>query len=720
MNRRDFLKINVALFASVKTGAIWAAKTTGADSQRYSLTSFIEIASDNSISLWINQQEMGQGVRTSIAQLICEELDVDPGLVALKQAPAHPDRYGRLLTGGSGAMRRSWLSMRKAGAAAREVLIRAAAQKLGKPITQFSTRNGFVIHTRSDLRLSYGELVATANKLPLLADPVLKSKEDFTLVGKSLPGLDNKSIVSGNMKFGADFKLPGMRYAALIRSPTLKGKVKTFSAATGLLAKDIEVYSQDNLPLTEDMPQTRAALVVVGTNTWSVSKAKQSIEVEWETGQVHHRDSQQVKTELMKLSEKPGVVTRQSGDTWNGNDASLAAQYYTPMQYQAQLEPMVCTAVVKESGCQVWAPVQWPHFIQKSVASFLSLPLEKVEIFPMRMGGSFGRKYCDDFVIECVSVAKKYAGVPIQLQWSREDDMQAGGPQIPCAHKLVAKLNDGRISHWMHRLVQASPTVSEPQSDAWQADQGQVPMPYEIKNVQCQYNVIPFDMDTTAHRAVFYPTNAFAINSFMDELAVLDGSDPTDFHLRHLKQDKELVFAEWQKDLPSHLAFKTSRLKGVVKTLKSIVPDKMADQGRGFALQRAMFSYVAAFVDVKMIDGKLKITDVYVAIDCGFVINPEGARAQVEGSIIWGLSTALYEEMTLNEGVIEQTNYHQYPLFRMSDTPNIHIEFVDSHYDPTGLGEPVVTLMAAALTNGIFNLTGQRIRTLPVKNYLKS
>lgn len=721
MDRRHFLKINAALFVSTAIGIAKASAVSQAGfvnkEHASELTSFIQINHTGEVCLFINQQEMGQGVRTAIAQLICEELGIAPELVTLKQAPAHPDKYGRQLTGGSGAIRRSWLPMRQAGAAAREMLTKVAAKKFNLPVEQCQVENGFVVNSLNGRKISFGDLVQEASLLPIPTDPTLKPKKDFVYVGKPHGGLDNQDIISGTAQFGGDFKLPGMRYAALVRSPTLKGQVENFFYDKGAINSHLVVYKQENLSLSEDMPQTRAAIVVVGPDSWSVIRGKEALSVEWKTGQIHHPDSDTLKTRLFQKSEEKGVVVRDQGEPLGEKNANCSANYYTPMQYQAQMEPMVCTALVSDGRCEIWAPVQWPHFVQKSVASFMNMPLENAVVNPLRMGGSFGRKYCDDFVIECVAIAKKHENTPIQLLWTREDDIQAGGPQIPCCHKMVAGVTEGRVTHWLHRLVQASPTLKQASPEAWQVEQGQTPIPYDFANIQCEFDALPFDMDTTAHRGVFYPTNAFAINSFMDELAVKKHTDAIEFHLKHLPENDTLVFADWQKGLPEHLAFKTQRLRTVSKAVQKMAGIKQEGVGRGFALQRAMFSYVATLVEVRFIEHRLRITDVYIAVDCGFVVNPNGAESQIEGSMIWGLSCALLEELTLKGGVVEQSNFHQYPVLSARQAPRLHLEIIDSGYEPTGLGEPVVTVMAPALANAIFNLTGQRIRSLPLAKY---
>lgn len=714
MKRRQFLKLSFYLSLSsnsIFSNALTISKGSPND-KAYALTSFVEIDTQGVVTLFINQQEMGQGVRTSIAQLLCEELEYPIEKVRLLQAPAHPDKYGRQLTGGSGAMRRSWGAMRKAGAAAKEMLLQAAAKKFQVELTQLRAKNGEVIIGHNGKRIPYGELVSIASTLPVPSNPSLKKAASFNYIGKNINNLDNVDLVTGKMIFGTDFKLPGMRHASLIRSPTLRGKVKSVEK-TG--AKEIDFYVQPPLSLQEDMPQTREAVVILANSSWQAIAARKHLDIDWIPGAIHHKNSRAVKDKLLEISAQPGVMVRREGDLLSDENTDITAQYYTPMQYQAQMEPMVCTALFDNGRCQVWAPVQWPHFAQRSVAAFLKIDLNHVVINPLRMGGSFGRKYCDDFIIECVAIAYKYPGTPIQTLWTREDDITCGGPQIACAHQMAAKLdNQNRITHWRHRLCQASPTVTKPSKDDWQPEQGQTPLPYDFDNVQCEFNVCPADMDTTAHRAVFYPTNAFAINVFIDEVAHKLDIDTPDYHQYMLSKKSELVFADWMQGLPPHLVFSPERLSGALNRVIKMAGVKSKSFGRGFALQRAMFSYVAAIIDVSFEHNVLQIEKVHVAVDCGTLINPNNARAQVEGSIIWGLSTALSEELTMKEGIVEQKNYDSYSVMRSHQAPEMVIEFIDSDYDPTGIGEPVVTVMAPALVNAIFAITGKRIRHLPI------
>ncbi|MDF2176856.1 molybdopterin-dependent oxidoreductase [Aliiglaciecola sp. CAU 1673] len=729
MDRRRFLKIYFTCTAAIalptlrpwgKLSAAEAIDTSLLESQpRGNLTSFIQIAASGEVSLFINQQEMGQGVRTSIAQLLCEELDYPPEQVTLIQAHASAGHFGTQLTGGSGAIRRSWMPMRKAGAAAKLMLRQAAALAWQVDVARCEARNGKIWLEGTEESLGYGDLVAVAAGLPVPEDPPLKSSKAFRYIGHSIGNLDAEQIVSGKIHFGADVKLPGMRYAVLLRSPTLMGTVDKI-LNPNVLTEAIDSYIQSPQPLTEEMPQTREAVVLTGPHLWPLLKAKKALQVKWHSGEVHFQDSLQQQQALIEKTTQAGVQVRNLNRTLSPNEADLVATYYTPMQYQAQLEPMTSTVLISgnKQQCTVWAPIQWPQFMQKSVATFLGISEANVLVHPIRMGGSFGRKYCDDFVIECVAIALKYPGTPVQVQWTREDDMQCGGPQIPCAHLLAARLdNKNRISDWLHRMVQASTSVTTPTADAWQAEHGQVPLPYEIENISCEFNAIPGDMDTTAHRAVFYPTNAFAINSFLDEVARKLNVTTIELHQELLSRKPRLDFADWHTTLPEHLVFKPERLQGVMSTLESFASPKPNNHGRGFALQRAMFSYVAAYVDVKINAGELQVTDVYCVIDCGRVINPDGARAQIEGSLIWGLSTALFEELTMKNGVIEQQNFHQYQVARMAQIPRLHIRFVESEIDPTGLGEPAVTVMAPALANAVFDLTGQRIRALPLMKY---
>lgn len=723
MDRRHFLRLNFYLTASaclsLHSGiAIGKDTLIAKDTQSeltHELTSFIQISHDGKVTLLINQQEMGQGVRTSIAQLICEELAFPLDRVNLLQAPAHPDKFGRQLTGGSGAIRRSWVGMRNVGAAAKQMLLQAAAKIYQVKLSQLMAENGEVLHQASGLRIPYHTLVTEASMLPIPENPPLINRQDFKYIGKSVPNIDTPKILNGEMQFGTDIKLAGMKYASLIRSPTLRGTVKSVTSQSQ--NDRFDFYVQQALPLLEDMPQTREAVVVVAASNWEALQARQDLLIEWETGKVHYESSQQLQTALLALSNQSGVAVRSEGEALSDTKAQITAQYYTPMQYQAQMEPMVCTCKIENGQCHVWAPVQWPHFVQRSVAAFLKLEVVNVTIQPLRMGGSFGRKYCDDFVIECVAIAQKFQGTAIQTLWTREDDIICGGPQVPCAHQLSASFDSQNyISHWRHRFCQATTAVTQATNDAWQAEQGQTPIPYAIDNIQCEFTICPADMDTTAHRAVFYPTNAFAINVFIDEIAEKTGKDTIELHKSMLSKQPELIFADWMQGLPPHLAFKPSRLSGVLHKVQKMAGKKPKNYGRGFALQRAMFSYVAAIIDVKRDKGKLSIVRVCVAVDIGTVVNPNNARAQVEGSIIWGLSTALFEQLTMTDGVVDQSNFHDYRVMRQPEVPEMAIEFIYSEHDPTGVGEPVVTVMAPALVNAIFDLTGQRIRQLPIIN----
>jgi len=691
IDRRSFLKAGAATTGGLLLGFYLpdrhklAAQTAAADSK---LNAFVHIGSDDSVTLFLHKSEMGQGVVTSLSQLLAEELECDWKKVRTQFAPVDM-AYGPLQgTFGSMSIRTSWDPLRKAGASAREMLVQAAAQKWGVDASRCRAQNNEVVNTATDARLSYGSLADAAAKLPVPAKVALKDPKQFHLIGTSPKRLDTPSKVNGQAVFGIDAKVPGMLYAVVARCPVFGGKVASFDAAK---AKAV--------PGVKQVVQVSRGVAVVADNTWSAMEGRRVLQVQFDEGPNANTSSASIRKTFMDMAEKPGAVARSQGDA-AGALASAAkkieAVYEVPYLSHAPMEPMNCTADVRADGCDVWTSTQIQTSAHGTAVKITGLPPQKVKIHTLYLGGGFGRRGGDDFVGEAVEISKAIGG-PVKLTWSREDDMQHDLYRPASYTRFAGGLDaEGWPVAWTTRIA-CPPFGGMRNGVDFTGVQGVADIQYGIPNIQIEYHAPEVGIPVTYWRSVGYSQNTFFAESFLDELAAAGGKDPFELRRRLLaKSPRYLAVLElaadkagWGKPLP-------------------------AGRFRGIAVVNNIGSFNAQVAEVAVTKGKLRVHRVVCAVDCGQVINPAIVEQQIQSGIVYGLSAALKGAITIDHGRVQQSNFHEYDVLRIDEMPVVEVHIVPSQSAPGGIGEASTPSVVPAVTNAVFAATGKRIRKLPI------
>lgn len=675
---------------------------------------YVHVKPDGRISLIVAKSEMGQGIKTGLAMILAEEAEVDFNTVSVEQADTRPDIYAHMGTGGSGSTMENFMPLRRVGATVRELMITAAAAKWNVPAAECEAKKGSVLHERSDRKASYGELVEAARKLPL-PDPEkvqLKDESDFELIGHATPRVDVPSKVNGSAQFGIDVRVPEMVFAVVARCPTFGGKAAHFDAGK---AKAIPgVRDVFEIPAMAAGMFTAGGIVVVADSTWAAMKGRDALQITWDRGAAVSESSEGMREALRGAAQKPGKRVRNDGDV----DAALSngakkveALYEMPLLAHATMEPMNITAHVRGSDAEVWAPTQSPDWVQGTVAQVLGLKPDKVVVHTTLMGGGFGRRYIADFPAEVAQIAK-VVGKPVQLVWTREDDMTHDFYRPATCHRMQGAVDaKGRPVAWFHTLASTSIRgYWDPKAAAEQQEVGGAKeMPYAIPNVRLEFNGVTSAVPRAWWRSVENSFNGFAGESFIDELAAAAGQDPVQFRRTLLAKP-----ANWKaksEDDPD-----PARLRGVLELAaeKADWGKPMAKgRGRGIAAFCSFGSYFAEVAEVTVKGSEFKIDRMVAAVDCGQIVNPESVRSQTEGAIIFGLSAALKNEITIKNGAVEQTNFDGYDPLRINEAPPVEVHLVSSQEDPGGMGEPGLPPAAPAVANAIFAATGQRLRRLP-------
>jgi isoquinoline 1-oxidoreductase beta subunit len=662
---------------------------------------WLSIDRDGQVTIVNSVPEMGQGTSTSMPMIVADELDVDLAKVNVEQAPANPTLYANPVTGaqsygGSRGIRDHLATWRKAGAAARQMLKKAAADEWGVPEDQVDTEPGVVLHRPTGRRLLYGQLVDKASKLPVPQDPTLKTKDQFRYIGKEFARIDLPAKTDGKAIYGYDVKVPGMLYASVERPPVVAGaKVKRFDASG---AKQVTGV-RDVVPVTN-------GVAVVATSTWAALKGRKALKVEWDEGPMVAVSSARISKEYAELAKQPGLAAKKVGDVEPALAATggktLEAVYEVPFLEHACMEPMNCTAQVTADGVTLWVPTQSPGGHQALAAKLAGVPPEKVTVHTTMLGGGFGRRGEPDFVTDAVDTAKAVKA-PVKVVWTREDDLQHSFYRPATYNRFRARLDaQGKPEAWSHRIVgpgiliqkgRAKPGTVDPSAVAGAAD-----LPYDIPNLLVEWKEKDFGVPVGFWRSVGSSQNTFVTESFIDELAHAAGKDPFEFRRGLLGKAKrhlgvlELAAqkANWGSPLP-------------------------AGRARGIAVAFSYGSYAAHVAEVSVTpDGAIRVHKFVCAIDCGIAVNPDQVRAQMEGGAIYAM-TGMYDQITLDKGRVQQSNFHDYPMIRMAEAPVVETHILDSGEAPGGLGEPGVPTVAPSVTNAVFVLTGTRIRRLPIR-----
>lgn len=726
-SRREFLQFGVVAGAGLTLVALSpsdapaqsaAAPAAPATGPAFAPNAFVRIGEDNVVTVMCKHTEMGQGSYTGLCTIVAEELDADWAQVRAEGAPANAALYNNLAwgkaqgTGGSTAIANSFEQLRQAGATARAMLVAAAAAQWKVPAAAITVSKGVVAHKGSGKKATFGALAKAAASQPVPAAAELKFKDpkQYVYIGKRVSRTDSPAKTNGQAVFTMDFKLPGMLTALVARPPRFGGKVKTFD---GSRAKAVPgVVAVVGIP---------SGVAVVARDFWSAKKGREALTVEWDETKAVKVNSVDLLNQYKQLAGQPGAVARKDGDA----AAALAkaakkveGEFVFPYLSHASMEPLNCVVQLSKDGCEVWNGEQNQTGDQFALSAVLGLKPEQVKLNQLFAGGSFGRRANpnSDYVLEAAFVAKalqagEHAGKAVKLQWTREDDMRGGYYRPMYLHRVSAGLDEkGQIVAWQQRIVGQSIVAGTPfekmlvQGGVDRTSvEGAADMPYDIANQLVDLHSPRPGIPVQWWRSVGSTHTAFSTETIIDELAVAAGKDAVAFrqamlgkHPRHaavlkLCADK----AGWSKPLPAAPA--GSR------------------RGRGIALHESFGSVVAQAVEVTVQkDGTFKLDRVVCAVDCGLAINPDQVAAQMEGGIGYGLAAALYGKITLKDGLVEQSNFHDYPVLRMSEMPKVEVHIVPSASKPSGVGEPATPVIAPALANALFAATGKRVRTLPI------
>ncbi len=681
---------------------------------------WVHIGEDDHVRLIVAKSEMGQGITTTLPMILADELEVDWKAVEVQQAETRTDIYPHLGTGGSTSVRTTYKDLRHAGAAAREMLISAAAQQWNISRDQCTAKNGAVIDQDTKRSLKYGELVSAAAKLPIPAedDVPLKEAKEFSIIGKSIPRVDIPSKCDGTAEFGLDAKVPGMLYAVVARCTTFGGKVKTYDAAAAKAVPGVKgVFTIE--AIAEDV-HSAGGVVIVADSTWAAMQGRRALKIDWDRGAHASETSASLRAAFEQAAKGSGKTVRNDGDVDKLAGDSLQrieAIYELPFLAHATMEPMNITVAPGTDRWESWAPTQSPQWVQSSIAKIAGIPPQQVVVHTLYSGGAFGRRYMADFPVEAAQIAK-ITGKPIKLVWTREDDMQHDFYRPAAYHHMTGAIDaQGKPVAWRHHLLSTSINAfwhPEAQAHGSEMD-GASAVPYNIPNLRVEYRPVPTGVPVAWWRSVADAMNAFAVESFVDELAVAAKADPVQFRLQLLDPARMVKDPNGAPDDDERLS--TERLKRVLQAAAEKSGwGKPLRKGlaRGVACHHSFGSYVAQVAEVSAnADGSPKVERVVSAVDCGTVINPDGAEAQSEGAIAYGLSAALYGAITIDQGAVQQTNFDGYQVLRMSDMPEVEVHLVPSGDEPGGLGEPGVPPIAPAVANAMFALTGKRLRKLP-------
>ena len=730
VSRRDFLKAGAVGSTSFLIGFYLPTRGAETADGNFAPNAYIEIHPHGDIHLWVARSEMGQGPRTSLAMILAEELDADWSRVKIEQADLN-SKYGDQTTGGSLSVRSCWDPLRQAGATARAMLVTAAANTWNVPEAECTTRNSAVLHGKSKRQLAYGQLAAKAAALAVPKDIPPKNFKDYHIVGKKKDRVDGRFIVIGEAHYGIDTKIPGMLYAAVARPPVFGGRVKTFDATRAQAApgvrRVVEVAAVEMPPLFGEERKENSGhqhylwggVAVVADSTWEAIAGRRALVVDWEAGGGAEENTDKQRATCAELVKGRGKELRKIGDpeaAFAAASKKVEAEYELPFLAHTTMEPPNCTADVRDGKCEVWAPVQNPGGLGAALRSALGLPAAAITIHVTLLGGGFGRRLNIDYGVEAALISRA-VGAPVKVQWTREDDVKHDYYRPMSHHRLRAGLDaQNNVAAWLHHI--AAPTTDGVYIGGEVPDMGGtelagVGLPNgTVPNYFLEQSFLPTAVPRGYWRSVDVSWNHFAVQCFIDEIAAQTKQDPLALR-RQLIATKQVPAGEGGDEKPVNLA----RLRGVL----DLVAEKSgwgkplpAGRGRGMAALYSWGTYIAQVAEVTVgKDGSVHVDRVVVAIDCGQVINPDMVQAQMEGGIVFGLTAALYGEITFEGGQTQQTNFNNYSMLRIQEMPRVEVHIVPSHESPGGSGEPPVPSIAPAVANAIFAATGKRLRRLP-------
>lgn len=710
LNRRKFLKLTAASGTILALG--FAVPAVGKSPEVFKLNDegvfgaqlspFIVIDQSGKVTLMNHKPEMGQGVFQAMPMLIAEELEVDMEKVEVAQSQGHK-KYGNQLVGGSNSVRGNWEPLRKMGAAAREMLQEAAAKRWKVKPSKCYAEDGKIINSKNGKSFTYGELIEDAAKLEAPQNPKLKDPKDFKVLGKPLPRKDTPAKVNGTAVFGIDLEVPDMLYASIERAPTMHGKVADYDEAAAKTVPGVKHVVKSERQV---FGYTFEGVAVVADSYFAAFQGRKALKVQWDLSGYEDIDSRKIQQDITSLKDQEGFVDKSKGNFENSFSQAaktIEAEYELPYLAHSPMEPMNMVAHVKEDGsCEVWGPTQSPQWLMRDLSEYLDIPEEKVKVHVSFLGGGFGRRAFNDFVIEAASISKQINN-PVKVIWTREDDTQQGPFRPGTFHHLRAGFDqDHKPVALQHKMIGQAIGYQYPDADKSKIPSGVM----EAINTHYAFpsfitNYVPYETQIPVlwWRSVYSSTNAFAHESFIDEVAHEAGKDPIQLRKELLHEEPRFV-----KVLET-----LEEKSGWQKPLK-------AGMGKGVAIAESFGSICGQVVFVKREEnGKLKIDKVIAAIDCGMTVNPDTIRAQTEGNIVMGLTAAVKDAIMFRRGRVLQSNFHNYQMIRMDEMPQVEVLIMENNEKPGGVGEPGLPPLAPALANAIFNESGKRIRRLPLR-----
>jgi isoquinoline 1-oxidoreductase beta subunit len=707
LSRRNFLKTSGMTGAVLSLGFYWPGNAKSAkiinaaraDNFGVEMNSWVHIDTSGKVTIFDHRAEMGQGSYQAVPQIVAEELEVNLNEINVVFAQGDNKKYGNQVTGGSSTVRGSYKNLLKLSATAREMLIQAAATKWGVDKAECYAEGGHVLHKPSGKRLHYGELVEAASKLEAPKEVVLKKRSEYKLIGKPLRRLDTPMKTNGTAVFGLDKEIPGMLHAAVERNPRLRGKVKSFDDTATRKVPGVKHVMKVKMGVFNTY---REGVAVVADSTWAAIQGKRALKVEWDDTGFEHLSTEDIyKRQREALQTQEGLAFKKQGEPTEiiaKAAKKVDVTYETPYQYHACMEPLNCIAHYQDDKLEIWGPIQAPEWVQDYISKEMSLPREKVIVNMTFLGGGFGRKAFMDYPHEAAVISREMKA-PVQVVWTREDDATQGPYRPGITYRCEGVVNNGEIDAFKVKMAGQN-------NDHWRGGKKDVPnrstsegflKPYmdSIKNLAIMD--IPFEtpIPTMWWRSVYASTNGFAYESFLDELAREAGKDPLDFRRAYLKDE---------------------RLQKLIDKMEEVSGWKSRKKGEGYgtAITECFASTVGQVVKVsKAPNGVIKIDQVWAVMDCGWYVNPDTVRAQVEGAIVMGLGAATIHEVKFRDGMAVDNNFSTYQMPRITDIPPIEIHIMENDADAGGVGEPGLPAFAPALTNAIFDLTGKRIRRLP-------
>jgi CO/xanthine dehydrogenase Mo-binding subunit len=699
LSRREFVAAGVAAGAGLVIG--FYLPHGNSSGTTFAPNAYLKITPDGKITIVVARSEMGQGVRTSLPMILAEELEADWKQITVEQAGAST-LYGDQTTGGSASVRTTWDPMRKAGAAAREMLVSAAALEWSVARSACKAENSAVVHAPSNRRLTYGQLAGKASAQPIPTDVPLKQAKDNQIVGKAVPRLDTPSKVDGTATFGIDFRVPGMKYAVLARCPVIGGKVASFDDKESKKISGIGYVGKIS----------DSAVAVVADSVWSAMEGRRVLNVQWDDGPNKDLNSSAIFESLKKSASNKAVTLYATGDTSKVSGRRIEAEYQLPLMAHAAMEPGNCTAHFRGSNCELWAPTQVPQDVRDSVAQAIGLDPDQVKVNVTLMGGGFGRRLEHDYGVEAALVSKA-ANVPVKVLWTREDDMRNSTYRPASYHKLSAVLGaQGWPVAFTHRIV--APSISGqkglPTPNGVDPDlPDEAALIYSFPAATVEYVMTETPVPLGWMRSVYALQAGFASESFIDELALAAKKDPLEYRLYLLSKDEDIKYFD--------TVWHTARMRGVLQ----LAAEKAgwgkplpAGHYQGIACFGCFSTYMAEVVEITMENDQPRVHRVVAAMDCGQVVNPNILEQQIKGGVTYALTNALRARITIDKGRVVQGNFDDYAPIRMSEVPVIEAYSVPSTEAPTGAGEPPVPPLAPALCNAIFATTRKRIRALPI------